>query len=355
MSRAPREVAAAPESDRFDAAPHPRDTLSFFGNAAAERELLDAYRQNRMAHAWLIGGPEGVGKATLAWRLARFLLAHPTPAFAQEAQSLHVRADAPAARRISALSAADVFVLRRSWIEKDKKFYTEIRVDEVREVIAKIHRASGTGGWRIVIVDCAEDLNRSSANALLKLIEEPPERALFLLVSHQPGRILPTIRSRCRKLLLQPLQTGEVVAALRATPDFADAPQDRLEAAAQGAHGSVREALRLLSGEGLALEATFKALFGRLPQVEWSAVHALADRLRGRENAAAYEAFLRALWRFIDARVKARAGEGAAAVAGFAKAWEEIVEAARETDVFNFDRRALIVTIFELLARAERG
>ena len=91
------------------------------------------------------------------------------------------------------MALADVFPLRRSWNEKTKKFFTEIRIDDVREIIHAFHQGSGTGGWRVAIVDCADDLNRSSANALLKLIEEPPERALFLLIAHQPGRLLPTV------------------------------------------------------------------------------------------------------------------------------------------------------------------
>src|SRR5208337_3684407 len=126
------------------------------------------------------------------------------------------------------------------------------------------------GGWRVVIVDCADDLNRSSANALLKLIEEPPERSLFLLVAHQPGRILPTIRSRCRKLMLGALTPPDILAALREM-DLSNPPEATLREAAEAAQGSVREALRLLGGDGVAFDRTLRALFDRLPQVEWSA------------------------------------------------------------------------------------
>ncbi len=351
-----KEPAAALESDRFEDAPHPRETLGLYGHAAAERALLDAYRENRLAQAWILGGIEGVGKATLAWRFARFLLAHPDPTAAAvgQAQSLFVPGEAPAARRIAAMALADIFVLRRAWNDKTKKFYTEIRVDDVREVINAFHHGSGTGGWRVAIVDCADDLNRSSANALLKLIEEPPERSLFLLVAHQPGRILPTIRSRCRKLMLGALTPPDILAALREM-DLANLPEATLSEVAEAAQGSVREALRLLGGDGVAFDRTLRALFDRLPQVEWSAVHALADRLTGRDNEASYEIFMRALHRFLDARVKARAGEGAGRLIGYASAWEEIGQAARETEVFNFDKKALVLGIFERLERAARG
>ena len=361
MSRAlAKEIATGPESDRLEDAPHPRETLTFFGNAAAERALLEAYQQNRLAHAWILGGPEGLGKATLAWRFARFLLAHPDPKAAevQEAASLLVPGDTHAARQIAGLATADIHLLRRSFNDKTKKFFTEIKIDEVREVIDKMHRASGMGGWRIVIVDSADDLNRSSANALLKLIEEPPERALFLLVAHQPGRILPTIRSRCRRLQLEPMQPDEIEAAVRALgPSFASAPEATLRAAAEAAEGGVREALRLLDEESLAFDRSLGAMLRRLPQVEWGAVHALTDRLAGHENEQAFETFLSMLYRFLDARVKAEAGEGAGAgrLIGYAGAWEEIVEAVRETLVFNFDRRALVLGIFLRLEKAGRG
>ncbi len=353
-----REGAQLPEADRFDEAPHPRETVSFFGNAAAERELLDAYRQNRLAQAWIIGGPEGVGKATLAWRFARFLLAHPDPAAAeaQEAESLDVPADHPAARRVATMALADIFLLRREWNEKTKKHFTEIRVDDVRDITRSFHQGSGMGGWRVAIIDCADDLNRSAANALLKLIEEPPERSLFLLVAHQPGRILPTIRSRCRKLMLSTLTQEETVAAVEALgAPWSDAPKADIAAAAARAEGSVRETLRLLGGDARVFDTSVARLLQRLPQVDWLGVHFLADKLTGRDNEAAYETFMRALERHLDSRVRAlsQSGAPAARLIGYARAWDEIRDLARETEVFNFDKRAMVLGIFERLAAAE--
>ena len=350
----------APESDRFESAPHPRETLALFGHSAAERELLDAYRRNKLAQAWIIGGPEGIGKATLAWRFARFLLAHPDPRAqaAQNADSLAVAPGHPAARHIATLALADIFLLRREWNEKTKKHFTEIRIDEVRRIIGAFHRASGTGGWRIAIVDCADDLNRASANALLKLIEEPPDRSLFLLVAHQPGRILPTIRSRCRKLMLSPLSEDDVTAAVAALgPPWSDTPLAQISAAAARADGSAREALRLLDEDAMAFDSAVARVFERLPQIDWLGVHAIADKVTGRDNEAAYEAFMRAVERRLDACVRALAAQGAppARLQGYARAWEDIRGAARETEVFNFDRRALTLGIFERLAQAEAG
>lgn len=349
-----------PESDRFADAPHPRATHGFFGHAAAERELLEAYRQNKMAQAWIISGPEGVGKATLAWRLARFLLAHPdrTTPEVTSAGSLETPEDSPVARRIAALALPDAFLLRREWNEKTKKHYTEIRIEDVRKLIHLFQHGSGAGGWRIAIVDSVDDLNRSSANALLKLIEEPPERSLFLLVAHQPGRILPTIRSRCRKLALGALSETEIAEAIRALgPEWRDLPGEAVAAAAAGAEGSVKEALRLLNGDGVAFDASLRAMFTRLPQVDWLAVHGLADRLTGRDNEFAYETFMTALFRFLDKTVRREAEQGASAarLVSYAEAWDRIMQAARETEVFNVDKRALILSIFAHLEAAAKG
>ncbi len=354
-----KDSAGPPESDRFDGAPHPRETNALFGHGAAEFDLLDAYRRNRLAQAWIVGGLEGIGKATLAWRFARFLLAFPDPAApaVQQATTLAVAPDHPAARRIATLALADVSLLRRGWNEKDKKHRTEIRVDEVREASRAFRQASGTGGWRVCIIDSADDLNRNAANALLKLIEEPPERALFLLVAHQPGRILPTIRSRCRKLLLGALTQDEIVGAVAALgPPWSDRPPAEIAAAAARAEGSVRETLRLLSGEAMAFDATVARLFERLPQVDWFGVHMLADKLNGRDNEAAYEAFMRALEHHVDRRVRglSQRGAGPGRLIGYARAWEDIQSLARETEVLNFDKKAMLLSVFDRLAEAER-
>jgi DNA polymerase-3 subunit delta' len=355
-----RDDDAPPESDRLEAAPHPRETSTLFGHAEVERELLDAYRRNKLAQAVMLGGPEGIGKATLAWRLARFLLAHPDRSGPQtrEATSLAVPEESPVSRRIRALALPDIFLLRREWNEKTKKHYTEIRIEDVRRLIHLFHQSSGAGGWRIAIVDCVDDLNRSSANALLKLIEEPPERSLFLLIAHRPGQALPTIRSRCRKLALAPLSETEIAGAVRALGEpWSALPEEHVRAAAASAEGSVREALRLLDGDGVAFDAALRGMFQRLPQVDWLAVHSLADRLTGRDNESAFETFMSAVFRFLDRAVRAKAEQGASAASLFpyARAFERISEAARETEVFNFDKRGLILAIFADLEEAARG
>ena len=356
MARA-KDIEAPPESDRFLEAPHPRETLTLFGHDRAQAQILDAYRAGRLPQAWILGGREGIGKATLAWHFARFVLAHPDPneAAVQNATDLSVDPNHPVAKRIAALSHGDLLLTRREWDPKTKKHYTRIRADEVRRLIDLFHQAAGEGGWRVAILDSADDLNKESANALLKLIEEPPARSLFLLVAHRPADILPTIRSRARLLTLEPLSTDHVVQALKGAGDpWAQMKASELEAAAQRGQGSVREAMRLLDGSGLALAQKLDGLLTRLPEVDWLAVHDLADTLTGREGQEDFETTLTAVFDWIDATVRANAGVGAARLAAYAQVWEKIAASARETEAFNLDRRPLILSIFADLADATR-
>ena len=191
-----------------DEPPHPRETSVLFGHAEAEQTLLEAYRSGRIPHAWLIGGESGIGKATLAYRMARFVLAYPDPAMpaVRKATSLAIPADHPVARRIAGQAHGDLLSLERVINEKTGKLFTVIRVDDIRRSVPFFGSTAGEGGWRIAIVDSVDELNKESENALLKVLEEPPPRALLLLVSNAPGRILPTIRSRCRMLMLRPLE-----------------------------------------------------------------------------------------------------------------------------------------------------
>ncbi len=355
MARAPI-LEAPPESDTFGDAPNPRETMLFFGHAGAEATLLEAYRSGKLPQAWLIGGREGIGKATLAWRFAKFILANPDPnaAAVQQAGDLSVDPNLPAVRRVLTLTHGDVALLRRTWNEKTKKHFTEIRIDEVRAMLDLFKQASGEGGWRVAIVDCAEDLNASSANALLKMIEEPPPRSLFLILAHKPGQVLPTIRSRCRRLSLDVLTTLEVAAAMTALgSDFANLGAPQIGEAAAKSGGSVRQALRLLDGDGLALTKRLDGLLARLPEVDWRSVHALADAVSGREKTSEYEALVNGVYEYLDASV--HTGAPPARLAPFAEVWEKTAAAVRETDVLNLDRRPLILSIFADLSSAARA
>ncbi|WP_102224444.1 DNA polymerase III subunit delta' [Acidimangrovimonas sediminis] len=282
-----------PEADRVEGAPHPRDTLRLIGQEAAERAFLDAYIAGRLHHGWLITGPRGVGKATLAWRIARFLLAGepagdgglfgaPSEPQAPPA-TLDIPEDHPVMRRTAALSEGRLFLLRRAWDADKKRLKAQITVDEARKLKGFFGLSSADGGRRVVIVDAADEMNVSAANALLKLLEEPPARTTLLLVSHQPSRLLPTIRSRCRELRLQPLSPEQMEAALT---QAGCAPDGDPAALAELSAGSVGEAVRLANLGGLDGYAGLVGLFHGLPGVDRARAIALADACaqRGQEE-----------------------------------------------------------------------
>jgi len=279
------------EPDRLPDAPHPRDALQVFGHDAAEATVLAALNGGRWPHGWLISGPEGIGKASFAWRLARHLLATPDETggfFATEpARSLAVDPDHPVARRMAALSEPRLFLLRRGMNDTGSAVSRDISVREVRNLITFFQTRATDGGQRVAIIDAADDMNTAATNALLKLLEEPPPQVTLLLVCHQPARLLPTIRSRCRDLRLNPLPPGAMVAALDQAG--ASIAPDQAGPLAELAGGSVRTALGLVRNDGLETYARLVALFARAPGIDRSAMLALADSVAGRGAEARFD------------------------------------------------------------------
>ena len=331
----------------------PRETLALFGQTQAERALLDSYKSGRIPHAWLIGGPPGIGKATLAYRLARFVLAHPDPKApeVQKAASLAVEADNPVARRIAARAQGDLLVLERTVNEQTGKLYTVIRVDDVRRTVSFFGSTAGEGGWRIAIVDAVDDLQREGANALLKVLEEPPQRTLLLLISHAPGRELPTIRSRCRRLLLRPLDAADVARAIAAATGRS-ADETEVQEASIAADGSVARALALLDGPALALRQRVLELLTQLPQPDPRALHALGDALSGSEPQT-LAAFMDMVNGWLSARLAADASD-LKRMARLAQAWDKVNRAARDVETYNLERKPLVFAVFGALAEAAR-
>lgn len=332
----------------------PREMALLIGHADAERALLEAYQGTRIPHAWLIGGPPGIGKATLAYRLARFVLAHPDPKApeVQQATSLAVDPEHPVARRIAAQAQGDLLVLERVINEQTGKLYTVIRVDDVRRSVSFFGSTAGEGGWRIAIVDAVDDLQREGANALLKVLEEPPERTLLLLISHAPGRELPTIRSRCRRLLLRPLETTDVACAVQAATGR-DAGDAEVVQAAAAADGSVGRALRFLDGPALALRQRVLDLFAQLPNPDPRALHALGEALSGSEPQT-LAAFMDMVNAWLSARLDADT-RGVAHMAKAAQTWEKVNRAARDVESYNLERKPLVFSVFGLLAETARA
>ena len=379
---APEDI---PEPDRVEGAPHPRETRLLVGQQAAETAFLEAFDADRLHHGWLITGPRGVGKATLAWRIARFLLATPVAgetagggdgglfgdAAPASARTLDIAEDHPVARRIAALAEPRLFLLRRAWDDKAKRLKQVITVDEARKLKSFFNLSAADGGRRVIIVDCADDMNVSAANALLKLLEEPPDDAILLLVSHQPSGLLPTIRSRCRELRCKPLPADQLARAMTAAGSQDDGDKAAL---AELAGGSVGEAMRLANQDGMQAYRDIVELFATLPDLDRSRALKLAESAAGRGKAERFELLLRLFDLFLvrTARtgvsgpplVEAAPGESAlmqrlspAPHAG--RAWADLQQdlstRARHGQAVNLDPAALVLDmIFKINDTAAR-
>jgi len=264
----------------------PRRNPNLTGHEAVEAALLAAHQNGRLPHAIILGGPRGIGKATLAFRFARFLLAEDgkdTGLFAAAPKtSLAVDPEHPVARRIAASGHADLLTVERGIDPKRKRLRGEIVVDDVREIAAFLRLTSGEGGWRIVVIDSADEMNRNATNALLKVLEEPPRQALLLLVCHAPGRLLPTIRSRCRLLRLEPPEEAEVVALL--SQHRPALPLGEATALARLSEGSLGRAIDLADAGGIDLYRSLLGLLGDLPQLDGPALHRLAERVAASDD-----------------------------------------------------------------------
>jgi DNA polymerase-3 subunit delta' len=362
------EIDEMPEADRLEGFPHPRQTKRLCGHDGAERALAESLNDGRMHHAWLLSGRQGIGKSTLAYRFARAALAAPSERAANGA-SLEVSEDTSASRQVRALSHPGLLVLRRPYDDKGKRFAASIPIDEVRRLRSFLSHRAGEEAWRVVIVDEANDLNVNAANALLKSLEEPPARAVFLLISSAPGQLLPTIRSRCRTLPLQPLSNANLRAAAtqafdasgNAVPEGAGwAALERL------AEGSVGRLLSLQGAGGLELNERVTKLVTALPRVDWRAVHALSDELQPMAAQARFELFYELLLEYLGRLIRAQAGgdgeaqdrEAAARLIGegrlasFAALWERIGRETTDALALNLDRKALILETFAGLAAA---
>jgi DNA polymerase-3 subunit delta' len=354
--------------------PPPWRSDRLLGHEAAERTLLAAHGRGRLHHAWLLAGPRGIGKATLAWRFARFLLAGQEQGglFGGGPESLDVPADAPGRALIDARSHPDLFHLRRTLNPDTGRIRAEIAVEDVRGLGAFMHMTPAMGKWRVAIVDAADEMNRNSANAVLKILEEPPPNAVLLIVTHAPGRLLPTIRSRCRRLSLHPLADQVVMQLLEEhAPSLAN--EERL-ALARLSEGSIGYALELSGAGSLALYREMVDVLATLPELDMPRLHGFAERFarRGEEANAAWRAltylfdgWLKGLARQaavgreaapvvpVEGGLRARLLAGAS-LDRWMEAWEKVADLLSRADAVNLDRKQTVLGSFLLLQAAMR-
>ena len=336
---------AAEQHDDIDGIPSPAETDLVVGHEEPRAELAAAARSGRLHHAWLLQGPRGIGKASVAFHFARRLIG------AAENETFTDAVPESVFRQIAQSGHPNLLHITRPAGDRGG-FHTQITVEEIRRLNHFFHTTAG-GRWRVAIVDPAEDMNRNAANALLKILEEPPDRSVFLLVNHQPGRLLPTIRSRCRVLRFEPLGAQEIETALAATETDASAA-DRSKAA-ERADGSLRTAHLMLSGGGLELGEEVERLYAGRP--DWTAIQKLADALTLKGREAAFELMVEELFRLLAGEAERRlaAGDrrGASKLAAY---WQAERARWREAAAYNLDRKQVLLTFFrgleELRSRA---
>lgn len=370
MKRARKKTAGSEPTarlDQLDGWPTPEENPNWLGECDAEQTLLEAYRSGRMHHAWILCGPKGIGKATLAYRFARFVLAYPdsTANEVAEAGDLSIDPDHPAFRKVAARAHPNLLTLQRSYNDERKRFYTELTVDQVRRTVSFFGSTSGEAGWRIAIVDPADDLNANAANALLKNLEEPPARALFLIVCHTPGRLLPTIRSRCRRLNVRSLDESTIDRALRER--FADASQvdeAQMRLATVLADGSLRRAIHLVEQGGTEIHRNLANLLATAPDLDVEAMHDFAGRVAGGNSDDVFDTFLDAIYSWLDRRVRGQEEPDdmialspqvrRAPLESWAEVWENVRRSSTLADTLNLDRKQAVLSILMNLARATR-
>jgi DNA polymerase-3 subunit delta' len=326
---------------------HPREVFDLIGHEAAEAAFEASRQRGRLHHAWLLTGPEGVGKATFAYRAARRLLGAPADA---AHGILGANPDHPVSRQIIARSHPDILVIER--IGEDGKVRKVIPVDEARRLAEFFSKSPASAPHRVAIVDAADDLNINAANALLKTLEEPPERGILLMISHSPGRLLPTIRSRCRRLAFQPLDIEAAADFVRAREDVTEEAALRLAKMAGGAPG---RAWTMAAGKALDMDDAARALLADLPRVDEAMALSLADRFRGGEGQAQFNLLFDRLAERVHGFTVDRAGQGFGPGERWALAWETLQRLPREVEALNLDRTDALFTALEDLRRAARA
>jgi DNA polymerase-3 subunit delta' len=315
------------------------------GQEAAEVAFDDARARGRLHHAWLISGPQGLGKATFAFRIARRLLgAAPDPRHGL----MGAAPQDPVSRLVAQDAHPDLMVVDRT--DSEGKVRREILVEEVRRLNEFFSKSPASAPYRVAIVDAADDLNRNAANALLKTLEEPPPRGVILLVCHAPGRLIRTIRSRCRTLKLAPLPEAAVADFVSMRTDADPESALRLARMSGGAPG---RALALASEGALEMDVAARALVQGLPDLDRTLALSLTDRFRGGEGARSFALLTERLAARVHDLVLRRAEEGIGGLDAWAEAWSALNRLPREVEALNLDRGdALFTALADLRAAA---
>ncbi len=342
----------------------PAANPDLIGHTAAEKTLLAAWNSGRFPHAVMLVGRRGIGKATLAYRLARFVFSQGGDAsglFAAEApNTLAVPVDSPVFAQVAARSRTDFRVadLLADW--ETQAYDATIGIDKIREFSSLFQLTAGQGGWRVAVIDAVDDMTLPASNSLLKILEEPPPRCLLILVCHSLGAALPTIRSRCFRVSLSALSAedaGRVVDLVRS----GEVESGELEAALALAQGSPGDALSLLVGGAIALHNDVQDLIKSTRKFTSVDIGPIIQRVADRNRPGNFLLFCRLMRDVLERDVlrltreqqTADAGERAH-LARLLEVWEEINQMLGQTDALNLDRGQAVVKTLSILGTAAR-
>jgi len=355
---------------------HPRSNPWLFGHCASEQTFLNSWQSGRIHHAWLLTGPRGIGKATFAFRIARFVLsctnAQPSLGSLENSlSSLALKKENPIFKRVASGGHSDLMILERTFNNETNSRKTSISVEEARAAGDFLHLTASDGGWRVLIIDSADELNLNAANALLKIVEEPPDNALMILTCHAQGSLLPTLRSRCNRIQMDRLKFEDLKNVFeQLSPDI---DEDDLKALSYLSDGSPGRALTLAKGDGLNLYKELICLIRQLPNIETPLLHKFGDRIsrRGAEDSFRLAVELLVWWVSRLTLMSAKgepipnvvAEENDCAnrfatetkVDRWVEVWEKVSRLAGQTDRLNLDRKQVIINMFQVLKGAVKG
>lgn len=333
-------------ADRLEGLLQPYENGFFCGQDRAEQRFLSGAQSGRLHHAWLLSGPSGVGKASFAFRIARALVESADQHKTIDGEALRVLSDPghPVFRRVASGGHPNILHLRVPYDDKTKRFKTQLTVEEVRRSVGFFGTTAGESGWRIAVVDSADDMTISAANALLKILEEPPEKTLFFILSSQPGRLLPTIRSRCQKLEFDRLDATDLFRALDAASIQPIGDVSTLEPHSALLNGSVRRGFQFLENNMSVLVENFHALMDMKPSYDMSALHGFADQVAARGSDEKYDFFIHLIEDFASNLI--RRDQPNEALVSVAEVWEKMRERIDLEARMNLDRKQTVLALF---------
>lgn len=360
------------EPDRLQDFPHPRQARDLLGHETQIETLYAALKSNRFPHAWIFSGPAGIGKATAAYKLARFILKNPPGSDICDFPNLDIPNGDLVFQQVAAQSHPDLKVIKRPYDHKTKRLKTEITVDAIRNLHGLFNTTTTDGGWRVAIIDCADEMNGNAANALLKMLEEPPLNSVIILISHQSGRLLPTIKSRCRLLPFNALGDSHVMQIMtEQLSSDVDLNEEQRLTITRLARGSVNNALQLATGSGLKAHENLLTILESLPQLNSLKAHEIAERLSRRDAADEFRFFRELLCTWLNMFVRyCSTGEDSnlpkreidlcehlgksVDLAPWLEVWEKIQSSFIQADILNLDKRQLLLTVFFQLETAAK-